>query len=167
MKKGTPAEPRSSSVWTLEKTGSPQLSASAVTAEADLRFSSDGKWVDRHHLLFENVGLQPNTRSYFDRGRETLDTKGGEYMHLEDHHRGGIPYKAKPHAKSTASTKRQKRIKLTEAEKLPVKWKLQDNTKSKKDPNMSLRESQSDGSLQSQNLQQKREGWFGSFGVHF
>lgn len=59
-------------LWSLEHEGSPEEVAEAVCKGSDERCSPDGRWNNRHHLMFCN-NTHPNDRSYFERWREPPD----------------------------------------------------------------------------------------------
>eukprot|EP00927_Polykrikos_kofoidii_P028454 TRINITY_DN24839_c0_g1_i1.p1 TRINITY_DN24839_c0_g1~~TRINITY_DN24839_c0_g1_i1.p1 ORF type:complete len:719 (-),score=116.76 TRINITY_DN24839_c0_g1_i1:146-2302(-) len=162
---------RSTLVWSLAKSGSPEIDAKKVCESADARFNADGKWMARHHHSFANDGLQPNLRSFFDRHREPENLAGGKLSKRELADLSLASEGSPSYEHSTQNRNRARRGKLAESEKLPVQWKLP-NAKikgQKKQPpfEQRLRESNSDGSVLARSQQRRQDAWFSSHGVAF
>lgn len=163
----------SCSVWSLERSASPEESALQVTQSSNLRFSPSGSWNSRHQVFFDNTGaklpVHQNCRSYFDRWREPAPSArlpGEDAAADDDTNRPGY------FAQLTEAAESRRRRKLKADEKLRVDvWSLVD----KKEPGTkaikleeTFRRCESDPGFNNAKFKQKRRrDWFSSHNVVF
>mmetsp|Transcript_56824 Transcript_56824/g.146255 ORF Transcript_56824/g.146255 Transcript_56824/m.146255 type:complete len:747 (+) Transcript_56824:44-2284(+) len=160
-------------VWALEHAGNPAEEAAKVTAAADKRFSTDGKWNYRHGNMFSNH-IQANARSYFDRFREfpemASDPRVVQRSRIEDGDSTDPPVMP-PSRWPTFAAECRTREKLSDKDQLPVKWKLHEpgprNPKERASLESTFRQPVSNGSKDDKRKEKRRTAWFSSHNVVF
>lgn len=152
--------------WSLEQDGNPKEMAAKVVASGDKRCLPDGKWNDRHQLMFYN-SIHPNARSYFERWREPHHHAGPKHvLKMTDPSELDGP----AHQDPTCAAERRQRTKLKDEERLIVKWTLNSSVTPKdlSAVQEGLRRSNSDPtSRAAKRKESRREAWFSSHGIVF
>ncbi|CAK9025670.1 unnamed protein product [Durusdinium trenchii] len=129
----------SCSVWSLGRDVSTKESLKTMMASGDARFHTDGKWMHRHQLTFDNSGgrlpVQRNLRSYFDRSRDFPSEASSSLQEVlpEDD-----PQRAGNFTLLTAAALRKRRCKLKDSEEGSLKVRIEESFRScVSDPSMS------------------------------
>lgn len=153
-------------VWSLEATEGPSATATKVTAQSEKRFTDDGHWNARHHLMFYNR-IHPNARSYFERWREPPSEAAPQHLlKMADPSDSEEPAYMDP----TAAKERRQREKLSDEDKLRVQWSLQDpagpGDRDRLERSLRQPDSERDPKV-ARHKKRQREAWFSSHGMAF
>jgi len=146
-------------------------SLKAMMASGDARFHSDGKWMHRHQLTFDNDGgrlpVQRNLRSYFDRSRDFPSEAGS--IQMEEVLPEDDPQRAGNFTLLTSASLRKRRCKLQDSAKLRVDvWSLSEKPRKQKARiEETFRSCVSDPWMSKAQKEKRRSNWMSSHHVVF